>query len=66
MKGGVVKPAVSSYIVRVYYSEDKNTQKLIGLVEKAGREEKQVFHTLKELWDILSASTKKTGGKRHE
>jgi len=42
------------FIVRIYrYKKDK-PQKLIGVVEEVGAEEKKSFSNLDELWKILN------------
>ena len=45
---------MDSYMVRIYRKEENNPQKLVGVVQKVGVEEKEVFSTFDELWSILN------------
>lgn len=45
---------MDSYVVRIYRRDGLNPEKLVGLVEKVGREETRAFHTVAELGEILS------------
>jgi hypothetical protein len=56
---------MESYIVRIYREEKMNPHDLIGIVEEAGVEEKKVFRTLDELWNILK-SVKNQGAQNEE
>jgi hypothetical protein len=42
------------YIVRIYRHEKDKPQKLVGVVEEVGAEEKKAFNNLDELWKILN------------
>lgn len=42
------------YIVRIYRCEKDKPQKLIGVVEEVGAEERKTFSNLDELWNILN------------
>jgi hypothetical protein len=44
------------YIVRVYRYQKDKPQKLVGVVEEVGAEEKKAFSNLDELWNILNCS----------
>jgi len=45
---------MTSYLVRIYRKEDNNPRMLVGVVEEVGKDGKNAFHTLYELWDILN------------
>ncbi len=47
---------MDTYIVRIYRREENVPQRLVGLVEEVGVEEKRAFSNLDELWNILSSS----------
>jgi hypothetical protein len=51
-----------NYIVRIYRHNSRKAHQFIGTVEEVGKEEKQAFATIDELWNILSR--KKQGLKR--
>ena len=42
------------YIVRIYRREKGKPQKLIGVVEEVGAEDRKAFSNLDELWKILN------------
>ena len=54
---------MDSYMVRIYRKEENNPQKLVGVVQKVGVEEKEVFSTFDELWSILNPVRKDTRQK---
>lgn len=49
---------METYIVRIYRRNEGEPEALIGDVEKAGIDEKKVFHTFKGLREILTTQEK--------
>lgn len=49
---------MESYVVRVYRRDEKDSEKLAGLVELADREEQKPFVSFAELRQILSSTGK--------
>ncbi|HBI23988.1 MAG TPA: hypothetical protein DDX84_07290 [Nitrospiraceae bacterium] len=47
---------VDNYIVRIYRRDEEDLRKIVGIVEQVGAEEKRSFHSLDELWTILSVA----------
>jgi len=47
---------VDNYIVRIYRRDEEDLRKIAGIVEQVGTEEKRSFHSLDELWTILSVA----------
>jgi len=45
---------MTSYLVRIYRKAENNPRLLVGVVEEVGKDGKNAFHTLYELWDILN------------
>jgi hypothetical protein len=62
---GDVMETVASYIIRIYRCEKDRPKSLVGVVSEAGRNEKKVFQSYDELWEILNAGKEK-GGRRRE
>lgn len=55
-------PAVDDYIVRIYRWGGRRPQRLVGVVEEVGVEGKTAFHSLDELWRILTLSKERRRG----
>lgn len=55
---------VDNYIVRIYRRDEENLRKIAGIVEQVGTEEKRSFHSLDELWTILSICRSELSRKR--
>jgi len=45
---------MENYIVRIYRRDDLNPDDVIGMVERVERDDRQPFHSLSELYEILS------------
>ena len=45
---------VANYIVRIYRCEKDRPKNLVGIVSEAGKNEKKVFQSYDELWEILN------------
>lgn len=46
---------MQNYVVRIYRYEKDKPQKLMGIVEKVGEQDKKAFTHFDELWEILNA-----------
>ena len=55
---------MTSYLVRIYRKADNNPRLLVGIVEEVGKDGKNAFHTLYELWDILNPKKEKQTKQR--
>lgn len=58
---GYGEAPVENYIIRIYRYEKDNPRRFVGTAEKVGRQGKQAFTTLDELWEILNASVPAIG-----
>jgi hypothetical protein len=52
--------SVRSYILRIYRLDPKRPNRLVGLAEEVGVDEKKAFTNLQELWDILRSVERKS------
>ena len=43
-----------NYIVRIYRCSRRDAHRFVGTIEEAGKEGKQAFATIEELWNILA------------
>lgn len=50
--------SLRNYILRIYRYENKRPDKLVGIVEEVGAEDKKAFTNMDELWQILSHTVK--------
>ena len=55
---------MTSYLVRIYRKTENNPRLLVGVVEEVGKDGKNAFHTLYELWDILNPKKEKQTKQR--
>lgn len=55
---------VDNYIVRIYRRDEEDLRKIAGIVEQVGKEEKQAFHNLDELWTILKSPESRLSRKK--
>lgn len=46
---------MDSYIVRVYRRPNAESRSLLGVIESVEQQEKHVFRSLDELWDVLNS-----------
>lgn len=46
--------SLKNYVLRIYRYENKRPDKLVGIVEEVGVEDKRAFTNMDELWQILS------------
>ncbi len=53
-----------SYVLRIYRRDAAHPEKVVGVVEIVGQEEKQAFTDSAGLWAILRAEVKSGGKKR--
>lgn len=51
--------SLRNYILRIYRYENKRPDKLVGIVEEVGAEDKRAFTNMDELWQILSHTIKR-------
>ncbi len=57
---------VDNYIVRIYRRDEEDLRKIAGIVEQVGKEEKQAFRNLDELWTILKSPESRLSRKKKD
>lgn len=50
--------SLKNYVLRIYRYENKRPDKIVGIVEEVGAEDKRAFTNMDELWQILSHTVK--------
>jgi hypothetical protein len=55
---------MQSFIVRIYRTAEKDTRRIVGVVEKAGEAGRQAFTRYDELWDILTEPKRPGSGMK--
>jgi hypothetical protein len=48
----------TTYIVRIYRNDNIEPHKIVGIIEEIGGEEKRIFLTIEDLFEILTKREK--------
>lgn len=57
---------VDNYIVRIYRRNEDDPREVTGIVECVETEERQAFHNLDELWNVLKSPMSRLALRREK